>query len=141
MAKRPISARPPVPETSEMSSVPSAVTRSPKYPAIGHPFLEGPNLRPSDSQGGKGPKIYTPTRSPEDWQEYLARKDKHWKPGYSAWALAHSWQGAAGFLAGCQRRIIGRNMDISLEMVYVSPPVYGRPAGRFNIFYKVGRLS
>lgn len=43
------------------------------------------------------PKIYIPTKSPEDWQEHLARKDKHWKSGKSAWALAHSWQAAAGF--------------------------------------------
>jgi hypothetical protein len=42
-------------------------------------------------------KIYVPARVPADWQNSLARPDKHWKTGYSAWALAHSWQGAAGF--------------------------------------------
>ena len=42
-------------------------------------------------------RIYIPTTSPEDWQRFLADPDKHWRKGYSARALANSWQEANGF--------------------------------------------
>ena len=35
--------------------------------------------------------------NPSDWQELLADKDKHWRTGYSAKTLAHSWTAAKGF--------------------------------------------
>ncbi|MCX6078388.1 MAG: hypothetical protein NTW32_02540 [Chloroflexi bacterium] len=41
--------------------------------------------------------IYIPTASPEDWRKLLADPEKHWKPGYSAWELAHHWEDAKGF--------------------------------------------
>jgi hypothetical protein len=37
------------------------------------------------------------TNGPEDWRQVLKEPDKHWKPGYSAWALAHCWEAASGF--------------------------------------------
>ena len=43
-------------------------------------------------------KFYIPTKKPEDWISLLA-DEKHWRPGYSAMALAHSWQGEKGFPA------------------------------------------
>lgn len=36
-------------------------------------------------------KIYVPANSPEDWQKLLADPIKHWRPGYSAMALAYAW--------------------------------------------------
>jgi hypothetical protein len=42
-------------------------------------------------------KIYIPAQGAEDWQSLLAEPDKHWKTGYSAKALAYSWQEANGF--------------------------------------------
>ncbi|MBK9124561.1 MAG: hypothetical protein IPM16_15790 [Chloroflexi bacterium] len=36
-------------------------------------------------------------RAAEDWKRGLAEPDRQWKPGYSAWALAHSWMAADGF--------------------------------------------
>ena len=40
--------------------------------------------------------IYVPAQAPEDWKRFLAEPEKHWKPGYSAYALAHAWQDAPG---------------------------------------------
>lgn len=34
---------------------------------------------------------------PEDWQALLADPDKHWRRGFSARTLAHSWLAASGF--------------------------------------------
>jgi hypothetical protein len=38
-----------------------------------------------------------PTSDANDWRKLLADPDKHWKPGYSAFELAHRWSGADGF--------------------------------------------
>ena len=40
--------------------------------------------------------IYLPTTRPDDWKRLLAKPDLHWKPGYSAWAVAHAWEAANG---------------------------------------------
>lgn len=42
-------------------------------------------------------KFFIPANTPEDWKSLLADPDKHWKTGYSAKALAYSWQKADGF--------------------------------------------
>lgn len=42
-------------------------------------------------------KFFVPAKKPEDWRPLLAEPDKHWKPGYSAMALAHCWQEANDF--------------------------------------------
>ncbi len=42
-------------------------------------------------------KIFVPTAAPEDWKPLLGDPEKHWRRGYSAWALAHSWEAADGF--------------------------------------------
>ena len=43
------------------------------------------------------PQIYVPARSADDWSQLLADPVKHWRKGYSARTLAHSWQDAGGF--------------------------------------------
>lgn len=40
--------------------------------------------------------ILRPTDGPDDWKQFLAEPDKHWKPGYSAHCLACCWEGADG---------------------------------------------
>lgn len=42
-------------------------------------------------------KVYIPASSPDDWAKFLAEPVKHWKTGYSARTLAHSWHEADGF--------------------------------------------
>lgn len=44
-------------------------------------------------------RIYVPASSAEQWAQFLADPVKHWRQGYSARALAYSWQEAAGFPA------------------------------------------
>ena len=41
-------------------------------------------------------KICVPTQGVEDWQALLADPVKHWKTGYSAKAMAYSWEAARG---------------------------------------------
>jgi len=37
--------------------------------------------------------LLIPTKGPSCWKQFLA-KEKHWKAGYSAMALAHCWEEA-----------------------------------------------
>ncbi len=41
--------------------------------------------------------FYLPAESAEDWRRLLADPEKHWRDGYSAKALATTWQAAHGF--------------------------------------------
>lgn len=40
--------------------------------------------------------IYVPATSPDSWRQFLKDPEKHWKTGYSARTLAHSWHDADG---------------------------------------------
>lgn len=42
-------------------------------------------------------KVLIPATSPEDWRRLLAEPKKHWRRGFSAQAVAFSWQEADGF--------------------------------------------
>jgi hypothetical protein len=42
-------------------------------------------------------RILTFTSGPDDWRALLADPEKHWKTGYSAKTLAHSWEAVDGF--------------------------------------------
>jgi hypothetical protein len=42
------------------------------------------------------PRILACTTGPEDWKRFLADPDKHWKAGFSAKAIAQSWEAAEG---------------------------------------------
>jgi hypothetical protein len=43
------------------------------------------------------PRILAFTSRPQDWQALLADPIKHWRSGYSARTLAHSWEASEGF--------------------------------------------
>lgn len=51
--------------------------------------------------------FYMPTKSADDWKYGLAEPEKQWKPGYSAYALAHSWESSQGFPAEVQGAFAG----------------------------------
>jgi hypothetical protein len=38
-----------------------------------------------------------PVKTAEEWKLLLADPNKHWKQGYSAWEIAHSWLAVDGF--------------------------------------------
>jgi len=44
-------------------------------------------------------KILRPAQSPEDWKQFLAKPEKHWKTGVPARSLAYCWQEAGGIPA------------------------------------------
>jgi hypothetical protein len=56
--------------------------------------------------------IYVPVNKPEDWQALLAEPDKHWKPGYSAVALAQCWMEAEGFPQSVRRALSGSGIGV-----------------------------
>jgi hypothetical protein len=43
--------------------------------------------------------VLVPTLGVPDWQQRLADPEKHWRTGYSARAMAHSWEAAGGWPA------------------------------------------
>ena len=42
-------------------------------------------------------RIYVPSNGVDDWKRLTASPTIHWKEGYSARSLAHSWENATGF--------------------------------------------
>jgi hypothetical protein len=42
-------------------------------------------------------RILVPSAGPDSWQQFLAKPDVQWAPGYSARTLAHAWEAADGF--------------------------------------------
>jgi len=57
-------------------------------------------------------KIFVPSNEPENWRSLLAEPDKHWRPGYSAMALAFCWQQAHGFPDCVQRVFSASDMKL-----------------------------
>jgi hypothetical protein len=43
------------------------------------------------------PRFFAPADNPADWQRLLAKPHLHWRTGYSAPSMAHSWTEAQGF--------------------------------------------
>ena len=41
--------------------------------------------------------FYVPLTKPEDWQQFLADPEKHWRDKFSAKSLAFAWQNAPSF--------------------------------------------
>ena len=41
-------------------------------------------------------RILIPSSGPDDWRQFLAKPDLHWKTGWSARTLAHSWEAGDG---------------------------------------------
>jgi hypothetical protein len=48
-------------------------------------------------EGKSVQRILAFTSGPQDWQALLADPEKHWRKGYSARTMAHSWEAADGF--------------------------------------------
>lgn len=53
--------------------------------------------------GSSVARIFSFTNGPRDWQALLADPVKHWKTGYSARTLAHSWEAGTSFPPEVQR--------------------------------------
>jgi hypothetical protein len=96
--------------------------------------------------GGKLSHIYIPARSADDWREFLAEPDRHWRKGYSARAAAFAWQEADGFPREVAALLSSANDDnlkhvelllaIPEHRVYF-PPIQGHPSQ--NDVFALGR--
>lgn len=64
--------------------------------------------------------IYRPTAGPEDWRTFLADPELHWKTGYSARAMAQSWEESAG-LPSEIRKTLAAHFDAEIEPLFVVP--------------------
>jgi len=62
-----------------------------------------------------------PATSPEQWKNFLAEPDKHWKRGYSAKTLAYCWQEAEGFPESVKRVLSQKPVFRDLEMLFAIP--------------------
>ena len=64
----------------------------------------------------------------------MAKPDKHWKPGYSAWALAHAWEAASGFppeilrLLATDPHLAGATLLLAIPEYKVDLPGGTRPS-------------
>ncbi|PFG07783.1 hypothetical protein [Bacillus sp. es.034] len=48
-------------------------------------------------------KYFVPTKGMDSWKEFLTDPEKQWKPSYSAYELAKSWEGANNLPSSVQR--------------------------------------
>jgi len=75
-------------------------------------------------------KVYVPTTGPADWQPLLAEPEKHWKPGYSAYALATCWEKVDGLPMEVRSLFVPYFSDVELLLAI---PEYKVPLpGRGN---------
>jgi len=86
-------------------------------------------------------KFFIPSNTPEDWKSLLADPVKHWKTGYSAKALAYSWQEADDFPRSVKRVFKNSGIELfrDIEMLialpeYKVPLPGGRRASQNDIF-------
>src|SRR3712207_2694723 len=62
-------------------------------------------------------RLHLPMRHPEDLIPHLAGREAHWKPGFSAHALATSWFTAGGLPASVRSVLATRPDFASAELV------------------------
>lgn len=67
------------------------------------------------------PHIYVPARSADDWTPLLADPVKHWRTGYSARALAHSWQDAGGLPMEVKEAFAGNEYLAGIQLLLALP--------------------
>jgi len=79
-------------------------------------------------------RIYIPAASADQWAALLADPTKHWRTGFSARTLAHSWQEAQGFPAEVKDALDtvdalrGSELLLAIPEHQVSLPGGGRPS-------------
>jgi len=86
-------------------------------------------------------RIYVPTTNAEQWAQFLADPDKHWRQGHSARTLAHSWQEAAGFPSEVARALLPTfpGIELLLAMPEHKVPLPGGRAPSQNDIWVLAR--
>jgi hypothetical protein len=65
--------------------------------------------------------IYVRAKSADEWAALLADPVKHWKSGYSARTLAHSWQDALGFPVEVASALRSEPLFADIELLIAMP--------------------
>lgn len=93
------------------------------------------------------PRILLFTSGPQDWQSLLADPEKHWKSGFSARTLAHSWEAADGFpseiailMAQCTEPLL-QDLTPLLAIPEFKVPLPGGKRASQNDIFVLGRSS
>lgn len=73
--------------------------------------------------------ILIPTKGPEDWKKFLADPAMHWKAGYSAYSLAHSWENAKGFPSEIKMALEKEPILKDTRLLLAVPEYKVRPPG------------
>ena len=96
-------------------------------------------------QGHLMPIIYIPASSASDWKRFLAKPEKHWRPGYSAHALASAWQESEGFPESVRRVLDKSELFKELEPLIAIPehqvPLPGGRRPSQSDLWVLGRTS
>jgi hypothetical protein len=71
-------------------------------------------------------KIFMPTSGPEDWKQFLAEPEKHWKTGNSAKALAYCWE-ESGDIPDEVRTVLARAPELAEIEALVCIPEHQVP--------------
>lgn len=66
-------------------------------------------------------KVLVPASSPDDWKQFLADPEKHWKTGYSARSMAYCWQEAYGIPKDVHSVLTQSSELAGLEAIFVIP--------------------
>lgn len=89
--------------------------------------------------------IYIPVKSADDWAQLLADPVKHWRTGYSARTLAHSWQNADGFPAEIQAAFSANEHLAGIQLLLAFPehqvPLVGGSRPSQNDIWALARVS
>ncbi|MDZ5472413.1 hypothetical protein SM124_11705 [Bacillus sp. 31A1R] len=92
-------------------------------------------------------KFYVPSHGTISWRELLADPQKQWKQGYSAYELAHSWEGANN-LPSSVEKVFKKSMNPlfkEVEVLYGFPeykvPLPGGSASSQNDLYVLAKVQ
>ena len=90
-------------------------------------------------------KFFIPSTGPEDWRRFLSDPDRHWRSGYSARALAHSWEESGDFprevkqvFSGCDFSIL-KDIELLVAFPEYKVPLPGGKAPSQNDLFALGR--
>ena len=67
------------------------------------------------------PRVYVPSRGPEDWQGLLADPELHWRTGFSARSTAHCWESAPGLPTEIRAILHQESKFESIEPLLIIP--------------------
>jgi hypothetical protein len=66
-------------------------------------------------------KVYIPVNNPDQWAQFLAEPERHWRKGYSARTLAYCWQEADGFPKEVQQVFSDSEQFKDIELLLAIP--------------------